>query len=170
MYVFVSPSPISITIKCFVPHYLIWFDPIWSDPIQSNTIQSNTILSQLDNECNIIYSSLFINDGGFCIYIYIYGCNLFVILYNDGFVLVWIIESRYPALSIVYWVSSYLQRIMTTKSFTITFRLLVVVLIDDCWLLYVYLYISTICWYYSCSFFVVYVHNIVRCLVLQLLI
>jgi len=47
--------------------------PIRPDPIQSNPIQPNIILSQLDNKCNIIYISLFINDGGGrCMYIYIY--------------------------------------------------------------------------------------------------
>ena len=35
-------------------------------------------------------------------------------------------------LSIVCWVSSYLQRIMTTRLFTIPVHLLVVVLINDC--------------------------------------
>ena len=156
--------PISIAIKWFVPYYLIWFDlipsdsiwshpPIWSHLIPSGPIPSDHLRSVL------IWSDPIRSDP--------IQSNP---IQSNRFVLLWMIETPYPALSIVYWVSSYLQRIMTTKSFTITFRLLVVVLIDDCWLLYVYLYISTICWYYSCSFFVVYVHNIVRCLVLQLLI
>ena len=50
---------------------------------------SDPILSPpQDNECNIFYSSLFINDGGCCcniyiyiyIYIYVYWYNFFVIL------------------------------------------------------------------------------------------
>ena len=50
------------------------------------------------------------------------------------------IESPYPALSIVYRVS-YLQNIMAIRSFTITVRLLVVVLIDDC-CMYIYIIVQ----------------------------
>jgi len=65
------------------------------------------------------------------IYIYIYGYNLYVILYDDGRV-------GMDALSIVCRVSSYLQRIMTTRIFTVVVQLAVVMLIADC---YMYLYI-----------------------------
>ena len=59
-------------------------------------------------------------DGGDCviyIYIFIHGYNFFLILYNDGVVLVWMIEYQYLcfALSIIYPVLSYCQRIMTTN-------------------------------------------------------
>ena len=50
------------------------------------------VLSPQDNECNIIYSSLFINDGGgfymyIYIYIYIYWYNSFDILLMLYFVI-----------------------------------------------------------------------------------
>ena len=83
----------------------------------------------------------------YILYIYTHGYNSFVILYNDGVVFVWMIEYRVPIpdLSIECRVSSYLQRIMTTRSFTVAVHLLVVVLIGDWRLLYVYVHISTIC-------------------------
>ena len=60
--------------------------------------------------------------------------------------------------------------IMTTRSFIVAVHLLVVLLIADCWLLYVYVHISTVRWYYSYYLFVVYAHSIVCCIVLQLII
>ena len=74
------------------------------------------------------------------------------------------VEYRHPTLSIVCRVSSYVRRILTTRSTTVVVYLLVVVLIDDCWFLYVYLHISTIRWYYWCCLFVVYdemVHHLI---------
>jgi len=58
------------------------------------------------------------------------------------------VEYRHPTLSIVWRVSSYVRRILTIRSTTVVVHLLVVVSIDDCWFLYVYLHISTIRWYY----------------------
>jgi len=76
------------------------------------------------------------------IYIYIYIWVYFVcdtILY-DGVVLVRMTWYRLFTLSIVCWVSPYLQRIGTTRSFFIVVvHLLVVVLIVD-WYMYMYMY------------------------------
>jgi len=65
--------------------------------------------------------------------------NSFVILY-DGVLLVWMIEYRYPALSIVCRLSSYLQRMLTTRSFTVAVHLLVLVSIVDLLLLLIVIY------------------------------
>ena len=70
-----------------------------------------------------------------------HGYNLFVILYNDGVVLVWMIEYQHPALIIACRVSSYLQKTMTTRSFTVAVHLLVMMLIIDC-CMYMYILVQ----------------------------
>ena len=64
-----------------------------------------------------------------------------MILYNDCVVLVWMIEYQHPALSIVCRVSSYLQKTMTTRPFTVVIHLLAVKLIVD-WCMYVYVLVQ----------------------------
>jgi len=64
------------------------------------------------------------------------------ILY-DGVVLVRMTWYRLFTLSIVCWVSPYLQRIMTTRSFTVVVHLLVVVLIVD-WYMYMHILVQLV--------------------------
>ena len=132
-------------------------------------IMSMSILSHKDLYYTFIPSSyVCIGCGGGCdIYIYIYEYNWFVILYNDGVVLVWMIEYRHPTHSILCWLSSYLQKTMTTRSFTVAVHVLVVVLIVDCYM-HVYMYIlvqfvdTTLVAFLLCMF-------MVCCIVLQLI-
>ena len=112
------------------------------------------------------------------IFIYVYGYNLFVILYCM-IVSCWYgwhgIDFSLSVLLLGVIVSSKdndCKIIHSSDSFVSSGV--------DCWLLYVYVYeyeyeyeyeygcISTIRWYYSCCLFVVYVH-IVCCIVLQLI-
>ena len=76
------------------------------------------------------------------------------------------IESQYPALSIVYRVS-YLQNIMAIRSVTITVRLLVVVLIDDC-CMYIYIIVQFVDTTHLPFFSIRVCMYIVYCIVLQL--
>ena len=66
-----------------------------------SVILSMPIISNKNNYYTFIPSSYVFIGGAGDIYIYIYGYNLFVILYTDGVMLVWIIEYRHPTLSIV---------------------------------------------------------------------
>ena len=141
---------------------------------------SVAILSPQDNECKIIHSSSFINDGGDC-YMYMYkylywynsfilslkdnyytfipssnvfiggghGWNIYIYIYIYIYIWVWFVCDTILydgvvylfALSIVCWVSPYLQRIMTTRSFTVVVHLLVVVLIVD-WYMYMHILVQ----------------------------
>ena len=102
-------------------------DPIRFNPILSNPTQSNSILSQQNIECNIIYNSLFINDGGgCCIYIYICWYYSFVIL------LMFFLPYRY---SMVYTINYILygRRMGTVQhivSFLLPLLLLLIVIYD----------------------------------------
>jgi len=92
----------------------------------------------------VMYISVVVMDEIY-IYIYIYIWVYFVcdtILY-DGVVLVRMTWYRLFTLSIVCWVSPYLQRIMTTRSFTVVVHLLVVVLIVD-WYMYMHILVQLV--------------------------
>ena len=69
-----------------------------------------------------ILDHFFINRGGVC-YLYIY-INIYIYIY--------IYIGTIRIVCIVCWVSSYLQKTMTTRLFTVAVHLLVAVLNDDC--------------------------------------
>ena len=81
------------------------------------------------------------------------------ILYNDGVVLVWMIEYRHPFSCSKYCMSGVIisskdndyKIIHSSNSFISSEA--------NCWMLYVSVRISTICWYYSCCLSCMYVHS-----------
>ena len=112
---------------------------------------SDPILYPLDNECNIIYSSLFINDDGgrFYIYKYIYiYINMYICTIHLSYHACCFLSYMYIVwcIQLIIYCMVDPTRIVTTVSFqAITYLLVVVVTDMHVYIyIYIYIYISTI--------------------------
>jgi len=113
-------------------YYTVWWCCVGTDDMvstfHSQYCMLGVTLSSKDRDYKIILhsSSSFISSGFDCWLVYVY-----VYVYAYISTIRWYFSC---CLFVVYvHIVCCIQRIMTTRSFTITVHLLVVVLIDDCW-------------------------------------